>query len=89
MTLSIATEHAEPMNAVPETMTDGPIIEKIRRGRLAALAALRARTAQTENVVSIFDTAIETRISEPVFRSRRSGSGPRPSKLLLTRPILA
>ena len=63
---------------------DLPIIERVRRGRLAALAALRARTAASGNVVSIFETAIPTRAAEPMFHSCR-----RPAPLLLTNPIAA
>lgn len=68
---------------------DLPIVEKIRRGRLAALAALRARTADARNVVSIFDTGLEPRVSEPVFHSIRQGAPQRPSRLLLTTRVPA
>lgn len=90
MTLSIAATVTEamPLTTAAEA-EDMPIIDKIRRGRLAALAALRARTAQSGNVVSIFDTAIETREVEPVFRSQRAGQHHRSSRVLLTKAIPA
>lgn len=72
------------INTVEITAPANPSIsDKIRRGRLTALATLRARHAAARNVVSIFENTIETRVAEPVFHSRRATNAPRRSKLLL------
>ncbi|MAM61973.1 hypothetical protein [Maritimibacter sp. UBA3975] len=77
--------------ATTETLTttgseDLPIIDKARRGRLAALARLRARSAVAGNVVSMFDNTIPRRTAVPVFQSCR---GRKYAPLLLTNPIAA
>ncbi|MEC7760423.1 MAG: hypothetical protein VX874_00765 [Pseudomonadota bacterium] len=73
--------------------TDGrpdlPIIEKVRRGRLAALAALRARTADSANVVSLFEGELPRRADRPVFHTCRKPNENKLPPLLLTNPIAA
>lgn len=68
---------------------DMPIIDKLRRGRLAALAALRARTAPSENVVPMFETEMPRRAARPVFHTCRKSAPEKLPPLLLTNPIAA
>lgn len=68
---------------------DTAIIDRVRRGRIAALAGLRAKTARTANVVSIFENTIQLRAPEPVFHSKRAVEQAKLPKLLLTNPIAA
>lgn len=63
--------------------------DKVRRGRLAALASLRAKAARSENVVSIFDNVLPVRETVPVFRSRRAAPPKHLPRLLLTNPVAA
>lgn len=72
-----------------EGCEDLPIVEKVRRGRLAALAALRAVTADSGNVVSIFDGALPKRADRPVFHTCRKASENKLPPLMLTNPIAA
>jgi hypothetical protein len=72
-----------------EGCTDTPIVEKVRRGRLAALAALRARAVDSGNVVSIFECEIPKRRDGPVFHTCRKSSENKLPPLLLTNPIAA
>lgn len=83
-----------------EAAAETPIIDKIRRGRLTALAAHRAKFAGSENVVSIFDREMAIRAATPVFCSKRSRQDTaeiaefaaptaKPEPYLLTNPIAA
>ena len=65
------------------------LADKVRRGRLAALASLRAKAARAENVVSIFDNVLPVRETVPVFHSRRAPAPKHLPRLLLTNPVAA
>lgn len=73
--------------------TDGnaalPIVEKIRRGRLGALAALRAKLGDSGNVVSIFEGDLPRRADSPVFHTCRKSKENKLPTLMLTNPIAA
>lgn len=54
-----------------KTMTHS-LINKARANRRAALATLNARIGRSQNVVSIFDRAIQRRQTVPEFRTSRA-----------------
>ncbi|MBV7407588.1 hypothetical protein [Maritimibacter sp. DP1N21-5] len=73
-----------------DIIATGPsLADKVRRGRLAALASLRAKAAASQNVVSIFDNVLPLREAVPVFHSRRVKRTRPMSRLLLTNPTAA
>jgi hypothetical protein len=90
MTFQAAYENENFDDDVQETS----IIDKIRKGRLTALAAHRAKFSDAENVVSIFDREVAIRAATPVFHTSRVRQEERQEKaklapLLLLNPIAA
>ncbi len=77
-----------------ETAQEMSIIDKVRKGRLTALAAHRAKFSNADNVVSIFDRETAVRAATPVFHTSRMRQEDRQEKaklppLLLLNPIAA
>ena len=95
MSFQAAYDYTDRAAEMIEETQEVRIIDKVRRGRLAALAAHKAKFAESENVVSIFDREMAVRAATPVFHSRRTAMNERKAAreelgvLVLTNPIAA